>query len=108
MWETPPPPGALPVFHCAAHKLPGDRLVGSPVILRRISVTAIVYLAGAEQLPALARLEAAARVEEAVANLGGLFNLVDVTDTAGRYAPPEPKSAPTPDPPRGQVPPLTD
>lgn len=107
-WEAPPPPGALPVFHCAAHRIPTDRLIGPAVILRRVLILADIQFAGVRHVSSTARAEALARLEDAVIQAGGLLNLVEITDVVGRYEPPAPPPKDRPGRPRGKAAPLTD
>jgi len=89
-WEAPGLPGTLPVYRCATHRQPTDRPIAPPLIYRRISIAAEVVFAGAGQPSGPAREEALARLRRAVADVGGLFNLLNVTDVVGRYTPPAP------------------
>jgi hypothetical protein len=88
-YQSPPIPGTLPAYHCAAHRTADDRPMDPAVIFRRVSVTVEVTFAGASQAPVAARAEALARLEQAVEGVGGLINLCAITDVLGRYEPPE-------------------
>ncbi len=107
-WVADPPSGPLPVFHCAVHRGASDRLVELPVIVRRISLSAVVLFAGAGHTPAVARTDAVARLEEAVALAGGVLDVLNCTDALGRYEAPYVVTGGRPGQGRGIVHPLTD
>jgi hypothetical protein len=89
-WQTPRRPGELPVYRCHVHREPGDLALGRVLIYRQISLAARVIFAGASQVRSLAREEAVARLDDAVSQAGGLLQLLDVSEAAGRYEAPAP------------------
>src|SRR5262249_19655235 len=84
-WQTRPAPGSLPSYLCAVHRAPDDPLIARVVIVRRIALPAVVYFAGAGWNAGVMRADAAARLEQAVRDAGGLLDLMDATDVLGRF-----------------------
>ena len=59
-------------------------------MFRRVSLTLEVLFAGVSHIPAMAQIEAVARLERAVEAAGGIVSLNAASSTVGRYEPPPP------------------
>lgn len=75
-------------FFCDEHRGPKDTPIEGALLVRRVTLTLDVSFAGASAMPAIARADALARLERAIADIGGVINLHQVYDVVGRYEPP--------------------
>lgn len=81
-------------FFCDEHRRPGVVPLSRTAPFRRVTLHLEVLIAAAELTPAAAHSEAVKTVLDAVALVGGVPNLVNITSTVGRIAVPQPSGAP--------------
>lgn len=74
-------------FFCDRHRGPTDVPVVSDVAIRRVRITADVFLAGTNIRAPQAQAEAVACLERAVAAAGGILDVQGVLSTVGRIRP---------------------
>jgi hypothetical protein len=86
-WEWLVAAGDCKYYFCDQHKHATDVPIATPAILRRIVIECRVAVLGVSVVPALAHAEALARLEAAVAALGGGLDVDRVTSALGRCAP---------------------
>jgi len=75
-------------FRCAKHAESGGVALSAPVAVRRVRMRVDVLLAGVTMNDPAARGEAVARLQSAVAAIGGIVEVEDVRSAVGRYAAP--------------------
>jgi hypothetical protein len=74
-------------FFCDQHRNATDVPVVDDVAIRRVRITADVFLAGTNIRAPQAQAEAVARLERAVAAAGGILDVQGVLSTVGRIRP---------------------
>lgn len=74
-------------FFCDLHRGPNDLVVDGDVVVRRVRITADVFLAGTNIRSPQAQTEAVARLERAVAAAGGILDVHGVLSSVGRIRP---------------------
>jgi hypothetical protein len=84
-WKRPGAPLFGEAFFCDHHAQAGDVPIGGEQLARRVRIRLDVLLSGAAQLAPLCHTEAAARLEAAVIDIGGLLDVHDVTSNIVRY-----------------------
>lgn len=89
-WMLESPHGLERVFLCDACRRPGVVPIAPHAPFRRVTAMIEVLLSATSLVPGAAHREAVDRIAEAVQQAGGVFNLVTVTSTVGRFTPSPP------------------
>jgi hypothetical protein len=82
-WRSPFPTSGEVSCRCDVHRLPTDEPIVGEQLQRRIRVSLVVDLAGTAYRPEDAKAEAVERLYRAVADIGGVMNLLDASSEIG-------------------------
>jgi hypothetical protein len=80
------PSGAV-LYFCSNHSQPSDTPIAAAPMIRRVCLTAGVFLAGTSWSARRAELEAVERLERAVVAAGGLLTLHTAHSVIGQCSP---------------------
>ncbi len=75
-------------YFCEAHRSPIDVPIAGELVVRRVKVTADIFLSGASMADPFARAEALKRLSDAVAVLGAVVDVTWIRSSVVRYAAP--------------------
>lgn len=77
-------------FVCEQHREASDVAIAGELAIRVVSLHVEILFAGVVPFPRIAEVEALMRLHAAVADVGGLVNLVAAGSELGRWTPPRP------------------
>lgn len=78
-WLRPSNSGFPAGYYCDQHRSPSDEPIGEAYLFSRVDVIAEIVIAGVDFAARPAMSEALDRIGAAVASIGGVFSLVDIS-----------------------------
>jgi hypothetical protein len=83
-WQRNQANGFPAGYYCDRHRATNDRPLGADLLIHRVQIIGEITIAGVDFAAAAAKTEALERIADAVAAVGGVFNLLDLSSTMAR------------------------